>query len=139
MQVNVIHALKPEKWHNMQYKSIIYIKSKKSSKYALCMNLLPKSPKYANMHGKVWLFGIVKSQNEYLQSLRSVTSLYKNMHLHGNPGSNYDHCSLMATIEISNLWLIYSYRCLIGFTVLCNMNSFRDTNKRREGTVLYPM
>ena len=24
----------------------------KISKYALCMNLLPKGPKYANMHGK---------------------------------------------------------------------------------------
>ena len=28
------------------------MKSKKSSKYALCMNLLLKRPKYANMHGK---------------------------------------------------------------------------------------
>ena len=38
---------------------------------------------------KVSIFGVVKSSNEYLQSLRSVTSLYKNMHLHGNPGSTY--------------------------------------------------
>ena len=33
--------------------------------------------------------GILKSLNEYLQSLRSITNLYKNMHLHGNPGSSY--------------------------------------------------
>ena len=39
---------------------------------------------------KVSIFGVVKTSNEYLQSLRSVTSLYKNMHLHGNPGSNYE-------------------------------------------------
>ena len=39
---------------------------------------------------KVSLFGVVKSWNEYMQSLSSVTILYKNMHLHGNPGSNYD-------------------------------------------------
>ena len=37
---------------------------------------------------KVSIFGVVKSSNVNLQSLRSVTSLYKNMHLHGNPGSN---------------------------------------------------
>ena len=36
---------------------------------------------------KVSIFGVVKSSNVYLQSLRTVTSLYKNMHLHGNPGS----------------------------------------------------
>ena len=36
----------------------------------------------------------VKSWNEYLQSLRSATSLYKNMHLHGNPGSNYKYSGL---------------------------------------------
>ena len=51
------------------------------------------SPKGENMQtctGKVSLFGVVKSWNEYLQSLRSVTILYKNMHLHGNPGSSYD-------------------------------------------------
>ena len=54
------------------------------------MNSHPKRPKYANMHGKVSIFGVVKSSNVYLQSLRSVTSLYKNMHLHGNPGSSYD-------------------------------------------------
>ena len=42
--------------------------------------------------GKLSIFGVVKSSKVYLQSLRSVglTSLYKNMHLHGNPGStNY--------------------------------------------------
>ena len=39
---------------------------------------------------KVSLFGVVKSCNEYLQSLRSVTSLYKNMHLHGNLGYTYN-------------------------------------------------
>ena len=38
---------------------------------------------------KVSLFGVVKSWNECLQSLRSVTILCKNMHLHGNPGSIY--------------------------------------------------
>ena len=37
---------------------------------------------------KVSIFGVVKSSNVYLQSLKSVTSLYKNMHLHGNPDSN---------------------------------------------------
>ena len=39
---------------------------------------------------QVSLSGVVKSWNEYLQSLRSVTNLYKNMHLHGNPGSSHD-------------------------------------------------
>ena len=34
----------------MQYKSLNI--SKRSSKYAICMNLYPKRPKYANMHGK---------------------------------------------------------------------------------------
>ena len=51
------------------------------------------SPEGQNMQTcteKVSLFGVVKSWNEYLQSLRSVTILYKNMHLHGNPGSNDD-------------------------------------------------
>ena len=50
------------------------------------------SPKGQNMQTcteKEPIFGVVKSSNVYLQSLRSVTSLYKNMHLHGNPGSNY--------------------------------------------------
>ena len=37
---------------------------------------------------KVSIFGVVKSSNVYLQSLRNV----KNMHLHGNPGSTYEHC-----------------------------------------------
>ena len=39
---------------------------------------------------KVSLFGVVKSWNVYMQSLRSVTILYKNMHLHENPGSSYN-------------------------------------------------
>ena len=47
---------------------------------------------------KVSIFGVVKSWNEYLQSLRSVTSLYKNLHLHGNPGSS-DHLNAGATSE----------------------------------------
>ena len=66
------------------------MKSKKSSKYALWMNLLPKRPKYANMHGKsinIWSRYVIK---HILQSLRSVACLYKNMHLHGNPGSTYN-------------------------------------------------
>ena len=36
---------------------------KKTSKYALCMNLLPKWPKYANMHGKginIWNRLVIK-------------------------------------------------------------------------------
>ena len=48
------------------------------------------SPKGQNMQTcteKVSLFGVVKKWNEYLQNLRSVTILYKNMHLLGNPGS----------------------------------------------------
>ena len=52
------------------------------------MNLVPRRPKYANMQEKVSIFGVVKSSNVCLQSLRSVTSLYKNMHLHGNAGSS---------------------------------------------------
>ena len=47
----------------------------------------PKGQNMQTWTEKVSLFGVVKSWNEYLQSLRSVTSLYKNMHLHGNPGS----------------------------------------------------
>ena len=50
------------------------------------------SPKGQNMQTsteKVSIFGVVKSSNVYFQSLRSVTNLYKNMHLHGNPGSSY--------------------------------------------------
>ena len=50
------------------------------------------SPKGQNMQTcteKVSIFGVVKSSNVYLQSLRSVTSLYKNMYLHENPGSNH--------------------------------------------------
>ena len=39
---------------------------------------------------KVSLFGVVKSWNKYLQSLRSVTILYKDMHLHGNLDSSYE-------------------------------------------------
>ena len=50
----------------------------------------PKKAKICkDLWKKVSIFGVVKSSNVYLQSLRSVTSLYKNMHLHGNPGSNY--------------------------------------------------
>ena len=48
------------------------------------------TPKGQNMQTcteKVSIFGVVKSSNVYFQSLRSVTSLYKNIHLHGNPGS----------------------------------------------------
>ena len=51
----------------------------------------PKGQYMQTCTEKVLLFGVVKSWNEYLQSLRSVTSLYKNMHLHGNPGSSNDN------------------------------------------------
>ena len=49
---------------------------------------------------KVSLFGDVKSLIEYLQSLRSVTSLYKNMHLHGNPGSSDKHPTGKQGVEL---------------------------------------
>ena len=70
----------------MQCKSphtVYAIKSKKSTKYALCMNLLPKRPKYANMHGKsiiIWSREVMK---------RIFAKLEKCNHLHGNPGFNH--------------------------------------------------
>ena len=50
----------------------------------------PKCQNIQTCTDKVSTFGVVKSWNEYLQSLRTVTVLYKNIHLHGNPGSNDD-------------------------------------------------
>ena len=50
----------------------------------------PKGQNMQTCTEKVSIFGVVKSSNVYFQSLRSVTSLYKNMHLHGNPGSSYN-------------------------------------------------
>ena len=45
-------------------------------------------------------FVVVKSSNVYLQNLRSVTCLYKNMHLHGNPGSNDETWIRLYTPEL---------------------------------------
>ena len=50
----------------------------------------PKGQNMQTCTEKVSIFGVDKSWNEYLQSLRSVTILYKNMYLHGNPGSSHD-------------------------------------------------
>ena len=63
MQVNVIYALKPEKWHNMQYKiltKLYAIKTRKSSKYALCMIYFPKGQNMQTCLQEVRLFGIIK-------------------------------------------------------------------------------
>ena len=52
------------------------------------MNLHPKRPKYANMHGKSLTIWNRCHKTKYLQSLKNVTSIYKNMQMHGNPGSD---------------------------------------------------
>ena len=68
-----IYAIKSKNLQNMHY---AWICSTKGQNMQTCME-------------KVSLSGVIKSWNEYLQSLRSVIILYKNMHLHGNLGSSY--------------------------------------------------
>ena len=53
MQVNLIHALKPEKWYNMQYKVQIYaIKSKNLQNMHYAWIYSPKGQNMQKMHGK---------------------------------------------------------------------------------------
>ena len=77
MQVNVIYVLKRENdiICNIKFYKYMLLNLKNLQNMQTCTE-------------KVSLFGVIKSWNEYLQSLWSVTILYKNMHLHGNAGSS---------------------------------------------------
>ena len=95
MQVNEIYALKPEKWqYTIQRSKYILLNLRNFQNMHFAWIYSPKGQNMQTCMEKVSIFGIVKSSNVYLQSLRSVTSLCKNMHLHGNPGSSYEYWSL---------------------------------------------
>ena len=75
---NVIYALKPEKWHTMQYKSLntVYdIKSKNFQNMHYAWICTPKGQNMQTCTEKVSLYGVVKSWNKYLQSLTKITSV----------------------------------------------------------------
>ena len=64
MQVNVIYALKPEKWYNMQYKCLskLYaVKSKNLQNMHYAWIFSPKGQNMQTCTEKVWQFRIVKS------------------------------------------------------------------------------